>query len=100
MILLAGQQYWVVAVSNGIGNQFIWNFNSIGVTGLHASRINGGTFTADTSLQGAFQVLGEPVPEAASYLTAFLGLALMAHRFRRSKGATLVVSYDSDQAIS
>jgi hypothetical protein len=76
--LLAGQQYWILAVANGFSDQLMWNLNSLGVTGPHATSVDQGPYSTDTSVEGAFQVLGTVVPEPSSAALSVLGFAVVA----------------------
>ncbi len=87
--LLEGEQYWVIASSDN-NSWLAWNLNSIGDTGPHAFRANGGPWNISdgapfegppgaAGTRGAFRVNGVPGPGAI----ALLGLAGLCGRRRR-----------------
>jgi PEP-CTERM motif len=88
--LVAGQQYWVVAASNGFGNQMEWNLNSPGLIGPGATSLNQAPFTTSTGVEGAFRVLGTTdaaVPEPSSAVLSLGGLAILGWRLRKSRAS-------------
>jgi hypothetical protein len=59
-ILENGNQYWLVA-STSDSTTAAWNRNSTGDIGLHAFRKDGGNWTTDIHVHGAFRIEGEPI---------------------------------------
>jgi hypothetical protein len=81
--LLSGTQYWLVASPIASDTGSAWNINSIGSTGPFTQNFGSGFETPGIGAQGAFAVLGVPVPEPnptslllATVLLACLGVAL------------------------
>jgi PEP-CTERM motif len=81
-LLTAGQTYWLIARATGVAEWSAWNLNSTGGIGPHATSTDGVTFSVGTNTQGAFRILGDPVPEPAT-MAVFGALALGAFGFRR-----------------
>jgi hypothetical protein len=76
--LNAGVQYWLLA-SVSQDTMALWNTNNIGQQGPEWSTGVG----ASTQTEGAFDVLGDPVPEPASALLVTCGVALLGLVVRR-----------------
>jgi hypothetical protein len=88
ILLLAGTQYWVVAIPGAADTTAGWNFANTGVTpNLDVLDTVGGTWFTDTSNSNpAFDVQGNltSAPEPSTALFAAGGLLLLGFARRRS----------------
>jgi len=62
ILLKQGVQYWLIAVPS-INEAAVWNSTSVDVTATHAESYDGGPWFLETTIPGAFDVLGTPLPE-------------------------------------
>jgi len=62
ILLVRGVQYWLIAVPS-INEAAVWNATSLDVTATHAESEDGGPWFLETTVPGAFDVLGTPLPE-------------------------------------
>lgn len=86
--LSAGAQYWLVAAPDQTQFTFAGFFlNNVGATGPFAASATGGPFIiTPAETLAAFDVIGNPVPEANTLLLVALGVAgcaLGLHKIRR-----------------
>jgi hypothetical protein len=79
IVLTSGTQYWIVASAIASDTWAGWMLNTTSATGFEWSN---GTTTGGQTL-GAFDVLGDPVPEPSSVLLTAGGLAWLWRRRRR-----------------
>jgi hypothetical protein len=80
IVLNSGTQYWIVASATASDTHDAWMFNTTGALGF---KWQTGAGTASGSTLGAFDVLGDPVPEPSSVLLTAGGLAWLWRRRRR-----------------
>jgi hypothetical protein len=80
--LIAGVPYWIVVTAGGPDTSIDWFRNSISATGTTALNNGGSGFFANTNVVGAFDIVGDTVPEPSTGFSAAGGLALLLFGLR------------------
>jgi hypothetical protein len=95
-ILVAGTNYWMVAVPGASDTNAAWNYNDQSVTGTDLySRDGGATWTSNGSQTlGAFEVFGAPVPVPSTLVMSSIifGMGGLVWGYKRFKQPTVAAA--------